>query len=300
MRVLVTWGSRLGGTAGIAEIIAETLTGRGFDVTASPSHTAPPPWQFDAVIIGGSIYANRWHPEARRFVEHHVRGLRKVPTWLFSSGPLDGSASAGALPPILQVQGLLDRIGALGHATFGGRLEPTVHGFPAAAMAKQHAGDWRDVERIRAWANQLADALPLARPLMPLTPEGRSPMRLVEYGVVAWALGAALLVISTAVAPAWFALTAHAVVVPLWFGRLAARYQRAEGARSPAMVAISWLAMAAFLDLALVAGAVRSTFALTSSVAGFWLPLGLGFAAAWVAGAIAAMVPSHDEVASAQ
>jgi NADP-dependent 3-hydroxy acid dehydrogenase YdfG len=36
MRILVTWGSKRGGTAGIGAMIAETLTGRGFDVVAAP------------------------------------------------------------------------------------------------------------------------------------------------------------------------------------------------------------------------------------------------------------------------
>jgi menaquinone-dependent protoporphyrinogen oxidase len=75
--------------------------------------------------------------------------------WLFSSGPLDGSA-AEDIPPVPQVQELLERIGARGHVTFGGRLSADAKGFPASAMAKTHAGDWRDPERIRGWAADVA------------------------------------------------------------------------------------------------------------------------------------------------
>jgi menaquinone-dependent protoporphyrinogen oxidase len=55
-----------------------------------------------------------------------------------------------------QVQELLERIGARGHVTFGGRLPADAKGFPASAMAKTRAGDWRDPERIRGWAADVA------------------------------------------------------------------------------------------------------------------------------------------------
>jgi menaquinone-dependent protoporphyrinogen oxidase len=54
------------------------------------------------------------------------------------------------------VRELLERIGARGHVTFGGRLAADAKGFPASAMAKTHAGDWRDPDRIRGWAAEVA------------------------------------------------------------------------------------------------------------------------------------------------
>jgi len=66
MRVLVTWGSERGGTEGIAVAIADVLRQRGFNVTTVRARAAPPPDHFDAAIIGGALYANRWHREARR------------------------------------------------------------------------------------------------------------------------------------------------------------------------------------------------------------------------------------------
>ena len=55
-----------------------------------------------------------------------------------------------------QVQELVERIGARGHVTFGGRLPADAKGFPASAMARTNAGDWRDPERIRGWAADVA------------------------------------------------------------------------------------------------------------------------------------------------
>jgi hypothetical protein len=69
-----------------------------------------------------------------------------VPFWFFSSGPLDDWSEDRDIPPTLQVQTLLDRVGALGHVTFGGRLAPDARGFPASAHrptthSRSSAGD---------------------------------------------------------------------------------------------------------------------------------------------------------------
>ena len=53
MRVLVTWASPHGGTAGIGRMIGEELTSRGFDVVASRAKDVSSPADFDAVIAGG-------------------------------------------------------------------------------------------------------------------------------------------------------------------------------------------------------------------------------------------------------
>jgi menaquinone-dependent protoporphyrinogen oxidase len=110
---------------------------------------------YDAVIIGGALYTGRWHRHARRFVKVRRRVAR--PTgWLLSSGPLDDSASTTEIPPVPQVRRAIDRIGARGNITFGGRLLPDAKGFPASAMAKRSAGDWRDPARVRSWVTAVA------------------------------------------------------------------------------------------------------------------------------------------------
>jgi menaquinone-dependent protoporphyrinogen oxidase len=291
MRVLVTWGSKLGGTAGIAQIIASTLAERGIEVVAVPAAEAPSPTVFDAVIIGGALYANRWPRPVRRYLERHARELARIPTWLFSSGPLDDSADTATLPVPHWMRGLIARIGAIEHHTFGGRLEADVKSFPAAAMAKEHAGDWRNPDRIRAWAIQIAGLLPTARPRPATTPAGASPLRLVEYGVVAWALAASVLAVATPLAPRWLALALHLVAMPAAFAALAVRYHSADGARAPGLVALVWSALAMLLDLGLLGPLMNVRLALASSLAGMWIPLALAFLAAWAAGTLAAMLP---------
>lgn len=165
MRVLVTWGSKRGGTEGIARMLAEGLEDEGLQVDLRPCAEAEVPEDVDAVIVGGALYANRWHHDARRFVIRHDRALRHVPVWFFSSGPLDDTAERIEIPPTKQVQTLMRKVGVQGHVTFGGRLSPDAHGMIASALAQTHAGDWRRPEAIRSFAARIAHDLPEARPL---------------------------------------------------------------------------------------------------------------------------------------
>jgi len=185
MRILITWGSTRGGTEGIARTLEEGLVQEGHAVQLLPLKQALRAHDFDAAIVGGALYANRWHHHARRFVNRRERDLQKVPVWFFSSGPLDDSGDREEIPPTAQVKVLMERVGAQGHVTFGGRLTPDARGFPASAMAKKHSGDWRNPARIRQWASELSRALPTARPRPAIVPKGHSLADLFGHAVLA-------------------------------------------------------------------------------------------------------------------
>jgi menaquinone-dependent protoporphyrinogen oxidase len=157
--VLVTYGSKRGGTREIAAAIAETMLNEGIDAELADAEEVRSLDGYDAVIIGGALYMNRWHRAARKLISRNVDELRARPVWLFSSGPLDNSANEHLLPPTNQVANLMARIGARDHVMFGGRLAPDATGFPAKAMAKKLAGDWREWHAIRAWAKDVAQAI---------------------------------------------------------------------------------------------------------------------------------------------
>jgi menaquinone-dependent protoporphyrinogen oxidase len=159
MRVLIAFGSKRGGTAGLADMIGDALREAGCETIVSPADGIYDLTEFDAVVVASALYANRWHRDARRFVKRNTAALRELPVWLVSSGPLDDSAEREDIPPTKQVAKLASRIGARGHVTFGGRLSAQASGFPASAMAKTHAGDWRDPAHIRSWAESVVAAL---------------------------------------------------------------------------------------------------------------------------------------------
>jgi menaquinone-dependent protoporphyrinogen oxidase len=292
MRVLVTWGSKRGGTEGIARIIADEFKALGVEAALIPASDVRDLGGYDAAIIGGALYANRWHGDARRLVARHIAGLRCMPVWLFSSGPLDASADGSDIPPPSQVAVLMERIGACGHTTFGGRLSADAKGFPAAAMAKKRSGDWRNPDRIRAWTGEVARALPHARPGAAVNPPARSATRLFAYGFVGWMLCAALMAVLLQTVSTGAAIAIHAVAAPLFFTGIAIGYFRARGARDPVPTAIAFTAIVAVLDAVFVAGLVLRDFAMFTSFAGTWLPFVLIFLATWLTGLAMSMMPA--------
>ena len=159
MTVLVVHGSKRGGTAGLAESIGQALRDLGHDVRVEPAAKARQLAGVEAAVVAGGLYANRWHRDARAFVARNRKALAALPVWLVASGPLDETADAGTLPPVPQVAALVAMIGARGETTFGGFLSPDAAGFPASSMAKTKSGDWRNEDRIRAWAGQVHEAL---------------------------------------------------------------------------------------------------------------------------------------------
>lgn len=170
MRALVAYGSKRGGTAGLAQMIGDELSAAGLDAEVVAANTVDGVAGFDAVIIAGALYANRWHRDARRLVRRQKDALSQLPVWLVASGPLDTSAATSEPAAVSHVMKAMARIGARGQVTFGGRLSPDAKGFPASAMAKTRAGDWRDAAHVRRWVNDVVlVALQVATDCTPTT-----------------------------------------------------------------------------------------------------------------------------------
>ncbi len=165
--VLVAYSGRNGGTRQIAEVIAAEIDGSGLSVDLRDAADVASVDDYAAVIIGSALYYQRWCREAVRLLERHARALSERPVWLFHSGPC-GPGTAGvqvSLPA--KVALLAARIDAERTATFGGRLDPaTVRGLIPRLMASgQRAGDFRDWDRIRAWARDVGRRVRIRVPL---------------------------------------------------------------------------------------------------------------------------------------
>ncbi|QOV33711.1 flavodoxin [Streptomyces ferrugineus] len=159
-KVLVAYGTTNGSTAQIAEAVAEVLRKEGLTAEALPARSVAHVDAYDAVVVGGGLYAGRWHKDSRRFLRRHGRELAGRPLWLFSSGPLDPSASERDIPPVPGLQRAMTRLGAKGHVTFGGCLEEGAKGWVARMIIKNgKGGDYRDFDRIEDWSRGVAHAL---------------------------------------------------------------------------------------------------------------------------------------------
>lgn len=163
-KVLVAYGTTNGSTARIAEAVAAVLRKEGFTAEALPARAVARVTPYDAVVLGGGLYAGRWHKDARRFARRHGGELAGLPLWLFSSGPLDASASERDIPPVPGVQKIIIRLDAREHITFGGCLEEGAKGWVAGMILRNgKGGDFRDFDRIEEWARRIADELVAAQ-----------------------------------------------------------------------------------------------------------------------------------------
>jgi menaquinone-dependent protoporphyrinogen oxidase len=166
MKVLIAYGSSLGATAGIAERIGEVLRADGLFTSVQPAATAGPIDSYDAVIVGGGVYASHWHKTSTDFVHDNADVLRRLPVWLFSSGPVGDRATRSLPIEAVDVAGMAARIHARGHKVFLGALDRAkVDGSDLGAFERLVArsfmpqGDWRDWEAIEAWAHAVAHEL---------------------------------------------------------------------------------------------------------------------------------------------
>ncbi|MDX2545117.1 flavodoxin domain-containing protein [Streptomyces sp. WI04-05B] len=158
--VLVAYGTTNGSTAEIAEAVAKVLREDGLTVDVLPARTVASVASYEAVVVGGGVYAGRWQKDARRFLRHHRRALTGRPLWMFSSGPLDASASERDIPPVPGVKRAMIRLDAREHVTFGGCLEEGAKGFIARKIISSgKGGDFRDFPAIEAWAKRVASEL---------------------------------------------------------------------------------------------------------------------------------------------
>ncbi len=156
-RALVAYASRYGATAEVATAIARGLSELGLEAEARPAAEVEGLGGYDLVILGSAVYLGRWRPEARALARRFEGELASRPVWLFSSGPLDWSLDDAEPAPPREVVRLAGRIGARGHAWFGGVLSPEADGILEWLIVRTgRAGDFRDFEHVRGWAAGIA------------------------------------------------------------------------------------------------------------------------------------------------
>ena len=160
MLVLVTAASKHGATAEIADAIAGKIREFGIAVDVFSADAVDDIYPYDAAVIGSAVYAGHWLDPARRLIDHHATALSQRPVWLFSSGPIGDPPKPDE--ELVEIAPMMERIGARGHRTFPGRLDPATLGFVeravTAALRAPH-GDFLDFNDIREWAAEIAAAL---------------------------------------------------------------------------------------------------------------------------------------------
>ena len=165
MKVLVTYATKHGATAEIAEKIGEILTKEGLQTDVLPVKQVRDLTLYTAVILGSAVYVGRWRKEAVKFLEAYEQALAERDVWLFSSGP------TGEGDPVQLLQGwqfpegqqeVADRIQPHEIVVFHGELDEEELNFIEKRMIKMvqaPTGDFRDWEGIITWATAVAETL---------------------------------------------------------------------------------------------------------------------------------------------
>ena len=161
MNVIIVVGSKHGSTRSIAEAVGDQIRDRGLDVSIADADAADISLDgYDAAVIGSAVYVGRWTKDARTFLEVNRESLRKIPLWLFSSGPL-GDASKQP-DDLADVRTFAEDVHARDHRVFAGKLDRADLSIAErAAVRMVHApyGDARDWGEIRSWAQTIAAEL---------------------------------------------------------------------------------------------------------------------------------------------
>jgi menaquinone-dependent protoporphyrinogen oxidase len=161
-RVLVTYASKMGSTQEIAGAIGREVETHDIDVVIAPCADNVSPEGFDGVIIGSAIYTRRWVKAATKYLKRHAPELDRHKTWLFHSGPCGEGSREEQVPAPKAVARAMAAHGLPGPVTFGGRLDIDHAIGPVSRWMSAEgplSGDFRDWDRIRAWASDIAHQL---------------------------------------------------------------------------------------------------------------------------------------------
>jgi hypothetical protein len=107
---------------------------------------------------------------------------------------------------------------------------------------------------------------------------------LVLYGLIGWALCAAVMGIGMAVTNLQIALIVHAIAAPLIFAAVTWFYFIRNGTNLPLRTAEVFVFIVVFMDVFVVAMVIQRSFAMFNSFAGTWLPFILIFASTLITG----------------
>ncbi len=159
-KILVTYASRAGATAGVAQAIGKTLTESGAQLEVLPVEAVTDLAPYRAVVVGSAIQGGKWLPEAMEFVQTYQAALihmpcaaflvcmtlvmgngkyrQEVATWMGPVRQLVHPASEGLFAGALDISKV---------PSFSERLKFRL----SVALGVWSEGDHRDWEAIRSW-----------------------------------------------------------------------------------------------------------------------------------------------------
>ena len=158
MSVLVTFATKHGATAEIAEKIGEILNENSLHADVMDINQVRNLESYSAIIVGSPVYYGDWRYDVVNFLEENLEILKTQDVWIFSSGPTGERDEFEILaewrfPHWLRP--LVERIQPEEVVVFFGNLEAEKLNFLEKGLAKLQKipfGDFRDWDKIKDWA----------------------------------------------------------------------------------------------------------------------------------------------------
>jgi menaquinone-dependent protoporphyrinogen oxidase len=155
--ILVSYATKHGSTREVAEVLSEALRELDCEVELEPAAHVGDVSAYDGVVLGGSLYLGRWHPEAVAFLRRNRAALATLPVAIFAMGPrtMDADDVAESREQLGHALARVSDVDPYAVAIFGGVVDPKKLRFP---LSKLPASDARDWAQIKAWAEEVAAA----------------------------------------------------------------------------------------------------------------------------------------------
>ena len=168
-KILVTYASRSGSTAGVAEAIGKTLAESGAQVDVLPMQEVNDLTPYRAVVAGSAIRGEQWLPEAMQFMQTHQAALAQKPFAAFLVCMTLAMPKRRQIPPARGdfLQPVRALVKPVSEGLFAGALD--ISKIPSfrdrlkfrlsVIFGVWKEGDHRDWNAIRAWAANLKPIL---------------------------------------------------------------------------------------------------------------------------------------------
>jgi menaquinone-dependent protoporphyrinogen oxidase len=163
--ILIAYATKHGSTREVAAAIANTVAATGDEVDLRNAAQVHELDAYDGIVLGGSLYMGRWHPDAVGFIEDHRTALTTIPIAVFAMGPktLAASEVASAHVQLGRALAKFPDVKPAKLAIFGGVIDPHKLRFPLSHLPASDARDW---EAIAAWARDVTTAFEATRPIL--------------------------------------------------------------------------------------------------------------------------------------
>jgi menaquinone-dependent protoporphyrinogen oxidase len=163
-KILIVYASKCGSTGEVAQAIAQTFAQRGLTTDVKLAKNVTTLDGYKAVLVGSATRMGSWLPDALDFVKTNQAHLKSIPTAYFTVHMLntdDSEASIRAREAYTAPARAI--LAPQAEVFFMGKIDPkrlSLFDRLITEMVKKSTntpiGDYRDWDKIRAWAGQTA------------------------------------------------------------------------------------------------------------------------------------------------